>query len=310
MNIEEAKVLKEHQGEKHLLAVVSAIQGSLAMIEFDMEGCVLNANDNFARSFGYPSSGMQGMSHASFCTPEFRNSPQYAELWDGLRQGRTFQNKIQRVRKDGSLIWLEATYMPIIGEDGFPSSVLKIAANIDEREQTASRLTSDLLQISHELLSHAREGMARSTETQAAVGNVVSSSEDNMAVLLQLESQSESIRGIVRSIKEVAEQTNLLALNAAIEAAHAKEHGLGFGVIASEVRKLAAQVEQATREATEYVKEISTRIREVESSTKNSRMLAAESQIRLQQAINAFQVVEDTAHKLDGKANQIKLILE
>lgn len=309
MNRQHQTVWKEQQEESKLLAVMSAIESSLAIIEFDMEGCVLHVNDHFSRSLGYLSSEMLGMKHASFCTPEFSSSPRYTELWDGLRQGRAFQNKIQRVRKDGSLIWLEATYMPIVGEAGIPASVLKIATNIDEREQTASRLTKDLLQISHELLIRAREGMTRSTEIEEAVGNVVSGSEDNMTLLRQLELQSDSIRGIVRSIKEVAAQTNLLALNAAIEAAHAKEHGLGFGVVASEVRKLAAQVEQATKEASEYVKEITNRIREVENSTRSSRMHAADSQIRLQQAIEAFHVVEETAYKLDGKANEIKLIL-
>jgi PAS domain S-box-containing protein len=309
MNSEQVTtVITTHVDEK-LPAVMAAINSSLAIIEFDLEGRVLYANDNFALTMGYRPSEMQGMRHASFCIPEFRNSPQYLKLWEGLRQGKAFQNKIQRVRKDGRHVWLEATYMPILDAEGIPSGVLKIATNIDEREQAASQLTKDFLKMSQELLHRAREGMARSKEIEKAVDNVVSGFENNMAVLLQLERQSDSIRAIVRSIKDVAAQTNLLALNAAIEAAHAKEHGRGFAVVASEVRKLATQVEQATREASGYVEGIEARIREVGESTKDARILAAESQRRLQQAVGEFQGIEEAAHKLDGKANEIKLIL-
>lgn len=309
MHSEQATAWLETHGNKKLLAVMAAIENSLAMIEFDMAGCVLYANENFACTMGYESSEMIGMRHASFCAPEFRNSSQYLALWEGLRQGKSFQNKIQRIRKDGRPVWLEATYMPIRDEEGIPSGVLKIATNIDEREKAAARLTEDFLQMSEELLNRAREGMARGKEIDDAVGNVVSGSEDNMEVLRQLERQSDFIRGLVRSIKDVAEQTNLLALNAAIEAAHAKEHGRGFAVVASEVRKLATQVQQATREASGYVEGIMTHVREVGKSTKRSQILAAESLRRIQQAVGEFQGIEEAAHKLDGKANEIKRIL-
>lgn len=301
-------VIETHE-ESKLPSIWKAIDSSLALIEFDMEGRVLHANENFARSMGYSPASLTGMRHASFCTPEYRSSPQYIELWNGLRKGNAFQSKIQRVRRDGSLIWLEATYMPILGDTGAPSSVLKLATNIDEREQAAARVTADLLQMSEELLNRTREGMARSKEIEEAVHNVVSSSEDNMTVLLQLEQQSDSIRRIVRSIKEVAAQTNLLALNAAIEAAHAKENGRGFSVIAQEVRRLAVQVEQATKEANGYFAGMESRIRDVGASTKQARILAAESQRRIHLTVGQFQGIEEAAHQLDSKAAQIRMIL-
>ncbi|QTH42780.1 PAS domain S-box protein [Cohnella sp. LGH] len=310
MKNEYSSALTDSHGVKKLYAVMAAIESSFAMIEFDLEGYVHFANENFAQTMGYRLSEMQGVSHTAFCTSEFRNSPQYLELWEGLRQGKAFQNKIQRVRKDGRLIWLEATYMPILDELGKPKGILKIATNIDEREQLATRLTEDLLQMSEQLLDRTREGIARSREIEEAVGRVVTGSEENLAVLLQLERQSASIRGIVRSIKDVASQTNLLALNAAIEAAHAKEHGRGFAIVASEVRKLATQVEQATREASEYVEGIEARVRDVEKSTKSSRMVAAETQRRIQQAVEEFQGIEKAARRLDRNANEIKLILK
>lgn len=309
MNREHTTALAETNEVNKLYAMMAAIKSSFAMIEFDLEGRVQYANDIFARTMGYQTSDMQGMHHSLFCTPEYRNSPQYLELWEGLRQGKAFQDKIQRVRKDGRHVWLEATYTPVFNEQGKPASILKIATNIDEREQMANRLTGDLLELSRQLLTRSEEGMARSKEIEEAVDNVVTGAEENMAVLLQLERQSASIRGIVRTIKDVASQTNLLALNAAIEAAHAKEHGRGFAIVADEVRKLAAQVEQATKEANGYVEGIEVRVREIGRSTKSNRLVAAESHRRLQQAVGEFQGIEEAAHKLNQKANEIKLIL-
>ncbi len=294
------------EGAAEREAILSAIEHALAMIEFDTNGIVLRANERFAETMGYAPAEMTGMRHASFCTPAFRESQAYHQLWEGLRQGKTFQDKIQRVRKDGRLIWLEATYMPVLGKDGKPAGVLKIAADIDEREQAASRLTGSLLTMSDELLARAREGIARSKEIEDAVGNVVAGSEENIAMLEQLEHQSHTIRRIVRSIKEVAAQTNLLALNAAIEAAHAKEHGRGFAVVASEVRKLASQVEQATKEANDYVAGIEARVLEVGKSTTRSRLLAVESQQRIKQAVEEFENIGEAALRLDGQAAEIK----
>ncbi|MDU0202122.1 methyl-accepting chemotaxis protein [Paenibacillus sp. MAH-36] len=295
--------------DKKLQTVLAAIESSLAMIEFDTDGKVLWVNEHFAQSMGYQPSEMKGMRHASFCTPAFRSSPEYLKLWESLRCGKTFQDKIQRVRKDGRLIWLEATYMPIIGDKGIPVSVLKIATNIDAREQLATRLTGNLLRMSDELLSRAQEGKESSKQIKESVDSVAAISEENMVILLQLERQSDSIRGIVRLIKDISSQTNLLALNAAIEAAHAKEYGRGFAVVAGEIRKLAAQVEQATREANAYVEGIETRVREIGESTKRSRTAAEESRRRIQQAVEAFEGIGEAAHDLDGQAKEMKLIL-
>lgn len=301
--------LPDAHADRKLLAVMTAIQRSLAIIEFNLDGIVLFANDNFARAMGYSPSEIRGMPHATFCTPELRSSSDYIQLWEGLRKGRAFQDKIQRVRKDGRIIWLEATYMPILDQDGAPTGVLKIATNIDEREQAAARLTEDLLRMSEELLGRAQEGIQRGEEIKHAVSSIVADSENNESALQQLQRQSESIRDIVQTIKSIASQTNILALNAAIEAARANEYGRGFAVIASEVRKLSGKVEHATREADDYVAELEARFRLIEHSTSQARSTAASTQLRIQQAVEQFQSIKEAARNLDGKANEVKLIL-
>lgn len=291
-------------------SVLAAIEQSLAMIEFDSQGRVLWVNENFAKSMGYRSAEMPGMLHSQLCLPEFVNSPEYMKLWEGLRQGKSFQDKIVRVTKQGRSICLEATYMPILNNEGRVDAILKIATDIAEREKVAARVTTELLRMSEELLSRAKEGIARSYEVESAIEKVVAGSHENMAVLEQLEGQTGLIRRMVLTIRDIASQTHLLALNAAIEAAHAGEHGRGFNVVAVEVRKLAGQVQEATKEVNLYVEGIVAQVQEIVKGTKASQVVVTDSQTRIQQAVDEFIGIGEAAKQLDAQAKDLSQIMQ
>lgn len=290
--------------------VLSALEQSLAMIEFDMNERVLWANDHFARAIGYQAAELPGMQHRQFCKKEFVNSVDYVNFWDGLRSGKAFQDKILRVTKDGRSVWLEATYMPIRDDEGRVHAFLKVATDISAREQATTKVTEELLQMSDVLLDRAKEGITRSQEVESAIKRVVEGSSENMVVLQQLERQTGLIRGIVKTIRDVASQTNLLALNAAIEAAHAGEHGRGFNVVASEVRKLAGQVQEATKEVNMYVEGIVVQVQEIAKGTKHSQVVISDSQTRIQQAVDEFMGIGAAARQLDKQAKQLGIILQ
>ncbi|MGO4184686.1 methyl-accepting chemotaxis protein [Paenibacillus sp. TAF43_2] len=287
-------------------AVLTAIEQSLAMIEFDVQGKVLWANENFAQAMGYHYTEMPGMQHKQFCSQQFVNSTAYAKLWEDLRNGLPFQNKILRITKTGNAIWLEATYMPVRDEEGRVIAILKMATDINAREQATSQMTENLLKMSEELLGRAQEGISHSQEVEAAIERVAVGASDNMTVLHLLEQQTSFIRKIVRTIRDIASQTNILSLNAAIEAAHAGEHGRGFNVVAIEVRKLAGQVHEATKEVNGYVEDIVNHVQEVVNGTKLSQEVVAESQQRIQRAVDEFMSIGEAARQLDIQAKELK----
>ncbi|MGO4344432.1 methyl-accepting chemotaxis protein [Paenibacillus sp. MCAF9] len=287
-------------------AVLTAIEQSLAMIEFDVQGKVLWANENFAQAMGYHYTEMPGMQHKQFCSQQFVNSTAYAKLWEDLRNGLPFQNKILRTTKTGNAIWLEATYMPVRDEEGRVIAILKMATDINAREQATSQMTENLLKMSEELLGRAQEGISHSQEVEAAIERVAVGASDNMTVLHLLEQQTSFIRKIVRTIRDIASQTNILSLNAAIEAAHAGEHGRGFNVVAIEVRKLAGQVHEATKEVNGYVEDIVNHVQEVVNGTKLSQEVVAESQQRIQRAVDEFMSIGEAARQLDIQAKELK----
>ena len=110
---------------------MNAINKSNAVIEFDLNCNIIYANDLFVKIMGYSSQDeIIGKHHKIFVDDEYAKSDDYILFWKNLREGTFFSGEIFRFRKDGSLIYLQATYNPIIGVDGKIYRVMKIATDI------------------------------------------------------------------------------------------------------------------------------------------------------------------------------------
>ncbi|KAA8705675.1 PAS domain S-box protein [Pseudomonas proteolytica] len=114
-------------------AKLAAISRSMAMIEFDRDGVVLDANENFCKVMGYSAEEVRGKHHRIFCEESYYRSDDYAKLWRDLGQGEPISGTFMRLTKTGQEVWLEASYMPVYGPDKQVQSVIKVAADISER---------------------------------------------------------------------------------------------------------------------------------------------------------------------------------
>ena len=112
-----------------------AILRSQAVIEFDLQGHVLTANALFLRTMGYSLAEVQGKSHRIFCPPAQGHEYDYQAFWDSLRAGQAQAGEFLRLNRLGEPVWLQATYTPILGEDGSLVKIVKFASDI-----TASRI--------------------------------------------------------------------------------------------------------------------------------------------------------------------------
>jgi PAS domain S-box-containing protein len=112
---------------------MTAINRSNAVIEFAMDGSVKYANDNFLALMGYTLEEIVGKHHRTFVPEEDRDTAEYQEFWKTLRSGEYTTGKIVRVKKDGGLIHLQATYNPVFDSNGDVYSVMKIATDITEK---------------------------------------------------------------------------------------------------------------------------------------------------------------------------------
>ena len=118
---------------------LAAIGRSQALIEFDLDGNILDANDNLLATMGYALDEIRGQHHRTFMDPVEAASPAYAAFWRDLNAGRFVATKFRRLAKGGREVWLQASYNPVIGADGRPTKVIKLAVDITEAEQEAAR---------------------------------------------------------------------------------------------------------------------------------------------------------------------------
>ncbi len=113
-----------------LQGVVDAIQRSNAVIEFNLDGTVITANDNFLNTLGYTLPEIQGKHHSMFCDEAYRSSNAYREFWAKLNRGEFDAGEYRRIGKGGRDVWIQASYNPVRDADGRVTRVIKFATDI------------------------------------------------------------------------------------------------------------------------------------------------------------------------------------
>lgn len=109
---------------------IAAINKSLAVIEFNMDGTIVKANDKFLNAMGYQLSEIQGQHHRMFAPPEIANSEEYLQFWAKLNRGEFESGEYKRLAKGGREIWIQASYNPILDLNGRPFKVVKFATDV------------------------------------------------------------------------------------------------------------------------------------------------------------------------------------
>ncbi|MDH0729963.1 PAS domain-containing methyl-accepting chemotaxis protein [Pseudomonas sichuanensis] len=239
-------------------SLIKALMRSTAVIEFNLDGQVLTANDRFLQGMGYSLEQVRGKHHRIFCDPEEANSPEYKAFWEKLRRGEFVADRFKRVDAHGRTVWLEASYNPIIDAHDVLYKVVKFATVITDQvnQELAVAQAADIAyNTSLETDNCARKATDVVTQTVDVMRGLEGSMQDAADGIQALDKQSKVIGAIIKTISDIAGQTNLLALNAAIEAARAGEQGRGFAVVADEVRQLASRTSSATEEIAKVVQQ-------------------------------------------------------
>nr|WP_319003933.1 PAS domain-containing methyl-accepting chemotaxis protein [Pseudomonas sp. L5B5] len=238
--------------------LIGALVRSTAVIEFDLNGNVLNANERFLAGMGYSLAQIKGKHHRMFCEPEEYNSAAYQEFWRRLNAGEFIAERFKRIDAHGRVVWLEASYNPVLDANNKLYKVVKFATVITDQvnqELAVAEAASIAYNTSLQTDTCAQRGTTVVTEAVTVMQDLARHMQDAGNGIEALSEQSLVIASIVKTISGIAEQTNLLALNAAIEAARAGEQGRGFAVVADEVRQLASRTSNATDEIVGVVRQ-------------------------------------------------------
>ena len=268
---EQKKLYADYEGQ------IAAICRSNAVIAFDMNGYILDANDNFLEALGYSLEEIKGQHHSIFVDAEYARSQEYREFWDALRRGEFFSSEYRRYAKDGSEIWIMASYNPIVDLNDTPYKVVKFATDITSQMQARHKVSDlssnvkSLASASEQMHNAVNEITQNMNESINQVDDIVTKTGHSEELTNDLKTRAQSMEQVITIIRDIADQTNLLALNATIEAARAGDAGKGFAVVANEVKNLASQTNEATDKIMQEIHSIQDTVDKVNSSAEDMR---------------------------------------
>ncbi len=253
---------------------LDAISRVQAVIQFNLDGTIITANENFLGTMGYSLEEIKGKQHSMFVEPDFAQSDEYRKFWEKLRRGEFESRVYKRIGKGGKEVWIQASYNPIMDMNGKPFKVVKYATEVTELMKTVdlTETTSGKMQGVAAALEEMTASVAEISKNMTLSKKATDEISDKIATSGEasdrLITTMQSMEAVVALIRDIADQVNLLALNATIEAARAGDAGKGFAVVASEVKNLANQTSQATDDIAEKIAEVQSLSSDVASSIK------------------------------------------
>lgn len=281
----------QDSAEMDAAAQIEAINSSMAVIEFELDGTIRQANENFLAAIGYRLDEIKGKHHSMFVQPEYGSSLEYRQFWEDLRKGIPQTSEFKRLAKNNKEIWIQASYNPVKDLNGRTFKVVKYATDITDQvmaRQRNERVKNVIMENISGIEAAISNASGQSTnaakssvETASTVQSIAAGAEEmnssveeiaqSMAVskvsvdkafeqtetadraTQLLTNAAQSMGGIVELIQAIASQINLLALNATIESARAGDAGKGFAVVANEVKNLAMQTTTATEQISKEI---------------------------------------------------------
>ncbi|KQN74778.1 methyl-accepting chemotaxis protein [Devosia sp. Leaf64] len=127
---------------------VTALNLSQAMIEFQPDGTIITANENFLSVMGYTLAEVQGQPHSIFLDADYAASAEYKKFWSRLATGKYESAQFRRFAKGGTEVWIEASYNPLIGADGQVYRIVKVARDVTERHHASADAQGQIAAIS------------------------------------------------------------------------------------------------------------------------------------------------------------------
>ncbi len=211
---------------------LAAIGKSQAVIEFNMDGTIIKANENFLKTLGYTMDEIIGKHHSLFCESSYKNSSDYKDFWSRLNSGRYESGQFLRLGKEGKEIWIQATYNPIMDFDNQPFKVVKYATDITARKKMIFSIENNVQKLTQSLehLSTASQSMSEGaevtkngsveissslTQLNESVTNVSSKIKDMLSSITSISSSSAQAEKIAKAAQEQSKGTTtaMLKLN-------------------------------------------------------------------------------------------------
>lgn len=331
--LEWANITKEKDAYADFSGQIEAISKSQAVVEFNMDGTITTANENFLSTLGYSLDEIKGKHHRMFVEPEYAQSADYRNLWDKLNRGEFDAGEYKRLGKKGKEIWIQASYNPIFDLNGKPYKVVKYATDITDRKKAIVCIKDVLMSLSKgdltnkieeqlggefSVLGDTMNSLVDSlnnmvSEIRVAAGNVFSAAREiaqgNADLSQRTESQASSLEETASAMEELTTTVQQNAQNAT-EATKQANNAMGKASSGGEVVQSAVTAMEEINRSSKKIADIIGVIDEIAFQTNLLALNAAVEAARAGEQGRGFAVVaaevRSLAQRSAAAAKEIK----
>ncbi|MDG4811432.1 methyl-accepting chemotaxis protein [Hydrogenovibrio sp. 3SP14C1] len=286
---------------------LDAIDNSMAVIEFDLEGHILDANDNFCQAMGYDLSEIKGQHHRLFVEPGYAESQAYKSFWQDLNKGEAQIGTYERFDKNHNAIWLEANYNPVYNQKGELVSFVKFATDVSTNKSTLM-LTTVVADAVSVLDEFSQGNISARMKNHLDVDNKTMF-DDSVARLSQgFEVVADRLSEVVSTAMDASKTVS----------AAAQEVAEGSASLNQQVQEQAAALEETSA----TMEEMNSAVQNNTDNAQQTAKVALEVQLKaeeganvMQQTIDAMNAIQASSHKIaeivsliDGIAFQTNLL--
>ncbi len=254
-----------------------------AVIEFDLTGTIVHANNNFLAATGYALDEIVGRHHRVFCEPSYTQSPEYRIFWERLSRGEADSGQYKRLRKDRAEIWLQASYNPILDVNGKPCKVIKYATDISASKKLEQDMQRTMVETSRVMKSVADGELRESMEGTYS---------GEFAVL------RDSVNSCIENLREMVEQ---IRNSSSVISDSATEIARGNADLSQRTEHQAGSIEETAssmEELTGTVKQNADNARQANQLASSAREQAEKGGSVVGQAVAAMSAINEASKKI------------
>lgn len=276
-------ITSQKQAALEAEGILKAVDRGQALIEFNMDGTVRNANEMFLKALGYALNEIRGRHHRMFCEPAFTNSPEYAEFWNKLNGGEFCSGTYKRLGRGGKEVWIQATYNPIFDLKGKPYKVVKFATDIT-KEKTAALEMEQLVTEAQEVL-----GRLASNDLTQEMGNIYSGDLEKIKTSI-----NEVVHNLIRTITSVRDAVESVMTGAEEITKGSEDLSQRTSEQASSLEETSASME----EMTSTVKQNADNAKQADQLAMSARETAEKGGAVTQRAVEAMRQINQSSKKI------------
>lgn len=276
---------------------IEAISASQAVIEFKMDGTIVDANANFLNTVGYRIEEIRGQHHSMFAPPAFAASPEYKAFWAKLNRGESDEGRYFRLGKGGKEVWIQARYSALLDEAGKPYKVVKYATNITEQVhlEQAQKESAERERLAAEDLRRKVEELMLVVNASAngdLTKEISFTGEDAMGKLADgFRKMLKDLRGIIGQVVEGAAQ---FAEGSQVIAESSQRLAGGAQTQSASVEEMSASIEELTR-SIEAVKDNASEANKLAIQTNK---MAEEGGQAVQKSVEAMDLIKNSSEQI------------